>query len=83
MDQIGCRTEALPPRGRGQGGARVLRAGAGGGARPCPQGLFLEARGGSEKRPVRTTPWNPRATTEATGAAQGTVSQLWASKLKL
>lgn len=30
---------------------------------------------------MRATPWNPRAETSATGAAQSTVSQPWVSKL--
>lgn len=67
---------ALSSHPRLEGGARVLQAGAGGGARPCPRGPFLEARGGSEKRPVQATPWDPRAATTARGAARGSVPAL-------
>ncbi|OWK11987.1 hypothetical protein Celaphus_00003088 [Cervus elaphus hippelaphus] len=61
-----------PPLGGGaRAGLRVRPAGAGGGARPCPRGQFLEARGGSEKWLVRATPWNQRTAIATTGAAQG------------
>lgn len=83
MDQTQCPAEARPPLGGGaRAGLRVRPAGAGGGARPCPRGQFLEDRGGSEKWLVRATPWNQRTAIATTGAAQGRVSQLWASKLQ-
>lgn len=79
VDKIRCPAEARPPRGRGQGGARVLRAGAGGGARPCPRGPFLEARGW-----VRDTTGAGDALEPSDGdcSHRYPASQLWPSKLR-
>lgn len=63
-----------PSLGGGPRAARILLAGAGGGAQPGPRGTFQEARGGSKKSAGDALV--PRAAAAATGTAQVTASYL-------